>query len=124
MAKREPYLYHAERIRCSECNIMITKGGKRKYPQPNFNFDICCEICDLKNPLDRAFRKLNKVMTGSERAAFNDYRTSLFDICKEVIDCDQIKDKSKKFARSLTRELTKISYCEGEQRRTKEERDE
>lgn len=107
--KREPYLYYAKPIHCTECNRQITKGGKRKHPQPDWDCEMCCHLCSLKNPLERAFRKLNERMDDAERAALNDFREKLFTLCKEGEEKRCIPAQF----RLIMSELVKFSFNEG-----------
>lgn len=107
--KEFKFKYIRPEIRCSDCDYLLSKAGRVKYPVPKNEINMQCDACENKNPLHRAFRKMNRVISQFERKAVNDYRKYLIEYVKSY--SENINKKS--FINNLLTKICEIPYCEG-----------
>ena len=89
--------YLTKGIYCKKCNECICKPSKRKYPENDYEYNMLCEVCSIKDPLHAAFHRLHVKMTDEERQAWNDWRHKLWylsdrarDLCRHSALQDHI----------------------------------
>lgn len=82
MSNARPYL--SKGIYCMNCNDCICKPSRKKYPDPDFEYEMLCEACTEGTPFLRAFMRLRKVMDIEELNAFEKTMDDLLLHSKEL----------------------------------------